>query len=130
MQIITFYCCLLLCFSNCKTNESLESRKIKNSDIIEVIYHEEDGSSFVHTTSSDRLLEDFIKIFNGEIKYVDCKTIGKIKFYSKDSLLFDGIFSIASSDCQYFIKDEKAWKLTYNVGMYLSEEYHYFKKNK
>ena len=85
------------------------------------IYFRDSGIIYKHQDSSRNLVKDFMKVLDGKKEQRKCPTDGEIRFYSKDSLLFEGGFSIIGSECQFLMHGENAWRLTYNTGMYLSE---------
>ena len=102
---------------------------LKRTDMVE-IYFSDDDSVYKHQDSSRMLVDDFMKVLNGRRlkRKVQCATDGEIRFYSKGTELFIAGFSITGSECQFIMRGENAWRLTYNAGMYLSEM-HYILRN-
>jgi len=66
---------------------------------------------------------------DGKAEKRKCPVFGEIRFYLKDSVLFEAGFAIGgNSECQFLMAGEKAWRLTYNTGMFLNETYNDLKR--
>ena len=109
------YLFILMCFISCSGN----ANRIKDADRIDIFFNDA-GNILKYTETSKELINDFRKVLDG-IEKRKCSTMGEIRFYSKNKLLFEAGFSIGGKECQYLMAGEKAWQLTYNTGMYLSE---------
>jgi len=106
-----------LCFVSCSGN----AYRIKDADRIDILFNDDAGNILKYTETSKKLINDFRKVLDSKVGKRKCSTMGEIAFYSKNKLLFEAGFSISGQECQYLMAGEKAWRLTYNTGMYLSE---------
>ena len=121
------YLLIYFCLFSC----SQKGDVIKDTSLIEIYFRDGD-TVYKHQDTSKKIVKDFIKVFNGKQEKRICPTEGEIRFYSKDTLLFIGGFSISGGEngCQFLMSGEDAWRLTYNTGMYLSETLYEIKKRK
>jgi hypothetical protein len=117
---ILFWFFICLCIASCSGN----GYKIKDAEKVEIFFKTED--SVLHYIDTSReLINTFRKVLDGKIEERKCPTMGEIRFLSKDTVLFEAGFSISGDKegCQQLMAGEKAWKLTYKAGMYLSETF-------
>lgn len=110
---------------SCKGKASV----LENAERIE-IYFPVDDTAYKFIDTSILWIEEFNKVLDGKEEKRHCKTDGEIRFYSKDSIVFSAGYAISDSECQYLMREDKSWKLTYRAGMYLNElRYRLLQKN-
>jgi hypothetical protein len=109
----------------CSCNSGAE--KIRNADSIHLFFPGQD-SILEYRDSSQAVIDYFRKVLNGAVESRKCSTDGEIRFMMKDSILFLAGFSFKDPNCQYLMAGEKAWKLTYNAGQYLTGTFYQLKK--
>lgn len=120
--LISFFVFIHFCFVACSGNGN--GYRIKNADRVDILYNT--GNEILkYSDTSRKLINTFMKVLNGKTGKKKCSTMGEISFFLKDSLLFEAGFSISGGKegCQYLMRGEEAWQLTYAAGMFLSEEF-------
>lgn len=120
MRSILFFLFGCICLYACSSEG--EGYKIKNTSRVEIYYNDGDSVyKFIDTLPTEQTINAFIQVLNGKsMQRIYYSGTGEIGFYSKDSLLFESAFLISGEKHQYLMNGERAWKLTYNSGMYLS----------
>lgn len=120
---------LFYVFCICLTSCFKPGDKIKDADKIEIFYFYK-GDTLKYTDTSQRIITSFRKVLNGKTEKTLCEPSGQIIFFSKDKLILELEFSINGGDkgCQFLIDKNKAWRLSYAAGMFLSETNNNLKK--
>ena len=116
---------ILVFIVSCSGNDS----EINNADKIEIFIPYK-GRVLHYIDTSERAISFFKKVLDGKSEKRKCAASGEIRFLSKGSIVLEAGFSISEANCQYLMKGEKAWKLTYHAGMYLSETFSELTKDK
>ena len=116
MRLLYIFLCICLTFC------SKRGDRIKNADKIEVFYYNR-GDTLKYTNKTERAINIFRKILNEKSEKTTCDPSGLIRFLSKDKPMLQFEFSISggSEGCQFLIENSKAWRLSYNAGMFLNE---------
>lgn len=75
---------------------------------------------------------DIDRVLDGKATPMTCKPTGSIIFYIDDAVVYGLEFSTdatgADEECQYLMFGNKGWRLTYNIGMYLDEDFYSINK--
>ena len=116
MRLLFFFLCVCLAFC------SKPGDRIKDAFKIEVFYFNGDDT-LKHMDTSRRVISSFRKVLNGKSEKTICDPSGLIRFFSNYKPMLQFEFSIRGGNegCQFLIENNNAWRLTYNAGMFLSE---------
>lgn len=110
---------------------SRESCKFSNANKIEITYYN-NGDTLKADTVTQMLAVDVKKVLDKKAVITTCLPTGRIVFYKDEIVVYSLDFSTdatgAANECQYLMLKNKGWKLTYQVGMYLDEEFYSLKK--
>ncbi len=110
---------------------SRENSQFIKANKVEIAYYN-NGDTLRTIGILKNLMIDIEKVLDGKETSMTCKPTGHIVFYIDDAVVYGLEFSTdatgADDECQYLMLKNKGWKLTYNVGMYLDEEFHTLKK--
>ncbi len=108
-----------------------EQDLLKSADKIEIIFFN-NGDTLRQISTSKSLIKDFNKVLNGKNEPVNCTPSGQVVFFVDGSVIYATLFSIdvsgGENDCVFLMLENRGWRMTYNVGMYLSETYGELKK--
>lgn len=90
------------------------------------------GDTLMKSVTSKNIIKDFRTVLGGKMQEVKCSASGAVAFYSGNALVYSVYFSTdatgSNDNCQYLMLDDKGWRLTYNVGMFLDETFSNLKR--
>ena len=122
------YLILLFFIASCSLREQ---DLMESADKIEIIFFN-NGDKLRQISTSKSLIKDFKKVLNGKIEPVNCTPSGQVVFYSDGSVIYATFFSTdaaGENDCVFLMLENRGWRMTYRVGMYLDETYSELKKS-
>jgi hypothetical protein len=118
---------ILFVFSCTSKSEGTEVR----ADRIEMLFFN-GGDTLRESSTSKDIFRNFNEVLMGKTYPTKCKPTGSVLFFLNDSVVNSASFSTdatgGDNDCQFLILNDKALKLTYNIGMYLDETFYSLKK--
>lgn len=131
--MIRIACILLVFFAACNNKKRVteSSYGFQKADSIGISYDFGDRVSTIYKKDK-QLLADIDRVFNGPGTDCNCKEDGYITLHEKDTVtIINFAIGVNQDSCQYFMTEEggkkKCYKLTYNIGMYLSEKRDFIK---
>jgi hypothetical protein len=79
------------------------------------------GDTLKQASTNDTLIKHFGDVLNGNAESLPaCKIIGRVDFYRNDELVETVDITETDKECSHLVVGKNAWRMTYNVGMYLS----------
>lgn len=101
---------------------------IHKASSFEVTFYN-NGDTLKEVSTSDTLIKRFGEVLDGNTETLPaCSAIGQIDFYKNDELVETVGISGTTGECVHLFIGKRSWKMTYNIGMYLSELHYYLKK--
>lgn len=127
--IMSFIAVALLFFYSCtgQVNDEVVA------DMGSVVFYN-NGDTLPGGNISKEIMEDIEKVKSGQAQIAGCKPTGAFFLYRNSEMVGKIEFSTdatgADNGCQMLLSQNKAWRLTYRVGMFLDETFYDLKNKK
>jgi hypothetical protein len=114
---------LALIVASCTSKKNIDS-----ATALEVVFFN-NGDTLRYGSADDTLLKHFREVLDGRVGQLPiCKGVGQVNFYKNDELVYAVGVTETNNECSHLFVGTRSWKMTYNIGMYLSELYNNLKE--